>query len=402
MRLLFITNVFPNPYQPTKGVFNLELARALVQDHQVKVVAPILWTDEWKAARTGLLNRERFQVVDGLEVHFPRYYYPPKILRSYYGWFFWQSVRPTLKRIVESFRPDAILGYWAHPDGQTAVRLARALQVPVVIMVGGTDVLLLTENWRRRRCVLRVLHEADAVVTTSQDLRGKLLGFGLPPEKVHVSHRGVNSTLFFPGGKPEARRRLGIPTETRMLIWVGRMIPVKGLDVLLEACSRLRVRDTKFHLYLVGDGPLRNALTREARRCGLADMVTFVGSVAYDKLPDWYRAADLTVLPSRSEGVPNVLRESLACGTPFVASRVGGIAEIAHDPANELVIPDDPQALAEAIARGLVTPPAAKPPMFQSCGWGESAESLLRLLRSLLKKQERLPASGKGNLLAVS
>jgi teichuronic acid biosynthesis glycosyltransferase TuaC len=88
--------------------------------------------------------------------------------------------------------------------------------------------------------------------------------------------------------------------------------------------------------------------------------------------------------------------------TPFVASRVGGIPEIAHDPANQLILPDDPHALAEAIARGLMTPPAARPTKFQSGGWDESAESLLRLLRSLLKKQENLPASGKGNLLTVS
>jgi glycosyltransferase involved in cell wall biosynthesis len=268
-------------------------------------------------------------------------------------------------------------------------------------MVGGTDVLLLTEDWRRRRCVLKVLQEADAVVTTSHNLREKLLGFGLPPEKVHVNYRGLDSTLFFPGGKQEARSRLGIPVEGRLLLWVGRMIPVKGLDLLLEACSRLRVRDTEFHLYLLGDGPLRNALAMESRCRGLSDMVTFVGSVPHGELPDWYRAADLMVLPSRSEGVPNVLRESLACGTPFVASRVGGIPEIGHDPANRLILPDDPQALADAIAQGLMTTPAANLKL-QSRGWGESAESLLRLLRLLLKNQGRLPASMKSNLLAVS
>ena len=89
----------------------------------------------------------------------------------------------------------------------------------------------------------------------------------------------------------------------------------------------------------------------EAR--GLSTYVTFVGPKTHDELPDWYRAADLTVLPSRSEGLPNVLRESLACGTPFVASDVGGIREIADRSSSLLVSSEDPASLADAIAQGL-------------------------------------------------
>src|SRR5207244_6384979 len=120
-------------------------------------------------------------------------------------------------------------------------------------------------------------------------------------------------------------------------------------DVLLDACAALRHR-RPVRLYLVGDGPLRGRLEKAAGALGLADVVSFVGPRLHDELPDWYRAADLTVLPSRSEGLPNVLRESLACGTPFVASRVGGIPDIAEVPAHRLVSPDDPGALADAIA----------------------------------------------------
>src|SRR5208282_679085 len=131
------------------------------------------------------------------------------------------------------------------------------------------------------------------------------------------------------------------------------MVPVKGLDILLRACVRLRTRDVDYHLYLIGDGPLQRELTAQTEVGGLFKHVTFVGPKLHDELADWYRAADLTVLPSRSEGLPNVLRESLACGTPFVASDVGGICEIGDESCSILVAPDDPQRLADAIAQGL-------------------------------------------------
>jgi glycosyltransferase involved in cell wall biosynthesis len=161
------------------------------------------------------------------------------------------------------------------------------------------------------------------------------------------------------------------------------MVPVKGLDVLLAACSTLRQRQVDFRLYLVGDGPLREPLQRDCRALGLKGMVTFVGTLLSDELADWYRAADFTVLPSRSEGIPNVLRESLACGTPFVASDVGGIPELADGSDSILVAPGDPRSLAEAIEQGLAKwgsrAPKA-PPRFLS--WPESAASLTRIIES--------------------
>jgi glycosyltransferase involved in cell wall biosynthesis len=131
----------------------------------------------------------------------------------------------------------------------------------------------------------------------------------------------------------------------------------------------------------VGDGPLRGALEAAAADRGLADAVSFVGAQPHERLPDWYRAADLTVLPSRSEGLPNVLRESLACGTPFVASRVGGIPEIAEEGSSLLVAPGDPEALAGAIALSFLEWDPSSRPRSRATGWSESAAALLRIIR---------------------
>jgi glycosyltransferase involved in cell wall biosynthesis len=399
MRLLFITDNFPNPCEPTRGVFNLELARALACRHQVRVVSAVSWLREWQLARAGRrLPAGRTAVLDGVEVHCPRYYYTPKVLRNWYGSFLWHSVRRTVERLIGEERPDVVVGYWAHPDGEVAVRAARRAGVPAVVMVGGSDVLLLAQDPGRRRAILRVLHNADAVVATSQDLRANLLRQGLPADRVHVVYRGVDGEQFSPGDKGEARRRLGMAAEGLVLLGVGRLVPVKGFDVLLAACGRLREQGLPFRLYLVGDGPCRGALEQQARALGLADAVLFAGTVPHQALADWYRAADLTVLPSRSEGVPNVLRESLGCGTPFVASRVGGIAELPLTAASRLVRPDDAQALAEAIADTAAAKSSRPARPEPAPSWAESAAALLNVIRPLLSpsaaRQAPVPCAG--------
>src|SRR5436305_14789102 len=101
MKLLFLSNVFPNPLQPLKGVFNLELARALARDHELRVVSPVAWVDAWRAWNCKpARGQEVLNRIDGIEVHYPRYYYPPKVLRSWYAWFLWESVRRTVRRLL--------------------------------------------------------------------------------------------------------------------------------------------------------------------------------------------------------------------------------------------------------------------------------------------------------------
>jgi glycosyltransferase involved in cell wall biosynthesis len=238
---------------------------------------------------------------------------------------------------------------WAYPDGWAAVHLGHRAGLPVVLKVVGSDILLLSKYPRRERGTLDALRQADAVIAVSRDLAERLAGYGIDPDKVHVVYDGVDKTLFHPGPRFEARSRIGLPGDEPLLLFVGNLVPVKGLDILIEACGQLADRGTAFTCLLVGEGSLRTQLERQARLRGLEERVRFMGSVPNDRLPDWYRAASVVLLSSHSEGVPNVLLEAAACGTPFVASRVGGIPEIAHLGPSRLVPPGDPHLLAEAI-----------------------------------------------------
>ena len=379
MRILFFSLSYPTPWQPTAAVFNRTMLQSLGPEHEIEVVAPVPWTQRLR--RMSVTDRTTTTSSAPLgKARHPVYFYPPGLLREYYGTFLWASCRKALRRAATQLKPDVLLAYWAHPDGEVMLRAARELARPGVVIVGGSDVLILTESARRRDAIARVLRGADAVLTVGQTLRSRVVELGAPAERVSAFHRGIDTDLFSPGDRLAARARLGLPMTSHIALWVGRLVAVKGLETLLVAWARLGLPGES-RLCLVGDGPLRAALEARAAGLGLGSRVSFVGTKAQKELVDWYRAANLTVLPSLSEGIPNVLLESLACGTPFVASDVGGVREISVEPERDLVPPGDSGGLAAALERKLRQGGAASLP--SGFTLGESAEALVRVLRSV-------------------
>jgi teichuronic acid biosynthesis glycosyltransferase TuaC len=352
MRLLFFSNVFPQPLSPNKGTFNGALVRALATDHIVHVVCPIAWTERlmrWNASFSAL----PVLIQPAVTASYPTFWYPPKICRTRYDWFLERSVRRRVNRDLQAFQPHAVLSYWAHPDAAVAVRIARERGIPAVTMVGGSDVLLLGRKGSRRNVILKTLHESDAVIAVSDDIAERLKLDGIPANKLHVVRRGVEESVFFPGDQLAARQKLDLKENRPLLLGVGRLVPVKDWPTLIEACGLLHKRGIIVDCHLLGGGPLHDQLTRQISKLGLQEHIHLRGGQPQAKLVDWYRAANLVVLPSLSEGVPNVLLEAIACGTPFVASNVGGIPEIADPLVHSLVPPGEPTLLANAIQERL-------------------------------------------------
>jgi glycosyltransferase involved in cell wall biosynthesis len=358
MRILALTNLYPNPLQPHRAAFNRHRFRFLSQLHDVRLIAPVSWRDEWSLRGQGPgIPRDRRTTCDGIAVEHPHYWYTPGILRSQYGRFFEASVRATFDRAVAEMAPDVVLATWAYPDGWAAVRLARRHGLPVAVMVHGSDIRRIDDIPGRARGTREALCSADGVIAVSADLAARAVALGAHPDRVATILDGVDRTLFHPGDRSEARRLVGFEDGRRHLLFIGNLLPVKGVDVLLQACRTLAARRDGWVLHLVGDGAERGSLADLAQALGLADRVRFHGNRAHAELPSWLRAADLFVLPSRSEGIPNVLLEASACATPWVASDVGGIPEIAALGASLLVPPEQPDALAAALERALDAPP---------------------------------------------
>jgi glycosyltransferase involved in cell wall biosynthesis len=329
-------------------------------------------------------------------------FHTPGMLRQWYGRFFYWSVRRTFRRVCEEFEPTIVYAPWVYPDGWAAVKLAREIGLPVVIKSHGSDVLLLDKNPGRHRGTVEALQSADGIVAVSQDLCRNIIRLGADAQKVQVIYCGVEHHLFCPGSKTGARQALGIEDMRPQLLFVGNLVPVKGIDVLLQACALLRSRGQNVQLNIVGEGPLRNTLQQLSVTLGIADMVQWHGSIAQVELPKWYQAADALVLPSRSEGVPNVLLEASGCNTPWIATRVGGIPEIGHLGSNRLVAPESPEQLADAIRSMLTHPPTlGERPRSPEAGVQETADFLSEVeLRTKSTSQNltvncRLEATGR-------
>jgi glycosyltransferase involved in cell wall biosynthesis len=362
MRILAVTNLFPNPLQPHRGTFNRQQFRALADRNPLTVIAPIAWSDEWRA-RSGAvaLPKDRCARCDGIVVQHPRYAFPPKVLRRWYGHCFRRSIRHAFVVAVAEFQPDLILAAWAYPDGWAAIELAHEAGLPAVLKVHGSDILTLARVAGRQDRTAEAVRRADAVIAVSRDLASNVIQMGADPCRVTVIYDGVDGQRFSPGDRRDSRSRLRIAGADPILLFVGNLVPVKGVDILIDACSQLSRQGRKYRCFVIGQGPLRSALQRRILQSGLKDRVTLVGAVPHATLPDWYRAADLFVLPSYSEGVPCVLLEAAACRTPYVATCVGGIPEIAHLNRGRLVVPGDSGALACAIVQMLSEPSSTGP-----------------------------------------
>lgn len=220
------------------------------------------------------------------------------------------------------------------------------------------------ENEATQRVVAerRLIHSVDAVMAFNPQEKAEMTWYyRAEAGKVCVVPAGVDTSLFHPGDRAGARRSLDLPPDVPVILFVGRIDPIKGLDVLVDALCGLRREmwlTAPPRLVLVGGGngepAFEKLITRVSARHVL-DQIDFVGSVSHTALPNYYRAADVVAVPSLYESFGLVAVEAMACGTPVVASRVGGLAFTVDDDRTGYLVPhNDPRALADRL-RAILT-----------------------------------------------
>lgn len=385
MNILFLSTIFPDTLNPARGTFNYELCCALQRlGVDVRVIAPQAWPEVMKQRLHDRSARATHGMQQhGLSAEYPTFWYPPKLGRSWYGSCYSWSIRQAVRKTLDNWTPDFVLSYWAHPDGAAGLHVARQLGIPCGVMIGGSDVLVLPKSAGRKQQVSRVLQQSDLILTVSEGLADTVIQLGGQPDHVTTLYQGVDPQRFQPGPKITARKWLGMDPERPLLLWVGRMVPIKNLDLLIAAAEIKANRGDDFVLCLLGDGPERERISQKIQQKELENIVSLVGAVGHEALPSWYQAADVTVLCSHSEGLPNVFRESLACGTPFVSTDVGSIAEIANPNVAMLVPPGDADAFAQAIDTVLYGSHQQQARSTHTRTWQDMAEELLDLIEQV-------------------
>lgn len=289
---------------------------------------------------------------------------------------------------------DAVIGHFLYPTAAIARLAARRAEAPLVLVAHGTDVTSVQRGDVLARASRRALDQADRVVTVSRALASLLADAGLlaAPGDAAVVDMGVDTRVFTPDDS--AREALGVDAGERLALFAGALTEGKGVDVLIDAFLGRLGRGGPDRLVLVGAGPRETAFrARVSERAAshplrdAAGRVMFTGRLEATELARWMAAADVFVLPSRAEGLGVVLLEAMACGTPCVGTRVGGIPEAIEAPAcGELVPVDDAGALADAVEHVLARGKSAYREPCRAQALAHSLESQARAMRAVIEE----------------
>jgi teichuronic acid biosynthesis glycosyltransferase TuaC len=402
LRILTFTTLYPSVARPTHGIFVETRLRKLVEGGGVsaRVVAPCPWfpiTSSKFGAYSVFARTPRTETRHGIEIDHPRYPLLPKIGMSWAPLAICAAVLPQLRRQMREGKEfDLIDAHYFYPDGVAAILLGRALNRPVVITARGSDLNLIATYGLPQRWMRWAAGHAAGLVTVSAGLKRRLVALGASPDCVRVLRNGVDLAAFRPPPDREAARRsLGFTNPT--LLAVGNLIPLKRHALIIEALAHLQGID----LAIVGDGPERPRIEAMVRQLGLAGRVRLLGRLPQESLPCIYGAADLLVHPSLREGWPNVLLESMACGTPVLAADFDSVGEIIGAPeAGGILARATPIGLAEAIGERLAARPQREAIRRYAEGfdWQVTTAGQLELFRQICNHTGTAPTAANASI----
>jgi glycosyltransferase involved in cell wall biosynthesis len=296
-------------------------------------------------------------VDQGIKVYYPRFIAFPGIFRNLDAFFMAISGYFLIKKLKRNESDYIIDSHFTYPDGLAATYLAKWLDLKSVITMRGTEVPhSLSPN--RLPLLINAWNRSDKIISVSNSLRKLAIAHDISPEKVQVVGNGVDTSKFTPAPIKAARDKLNIGHNNKVLITVAGLVERKGFHRVIECMPALLKNHSNLMYLIVGgvsaEGNYEAELRRLVNRLNLKNHVNFIGAIAPEKLNAYLSAADVFVLASSNEGWANVILESMSCGTPVVATDVGGNAEVIKSNSCGRIVPfGDTTALTEALDESL-------------------------------------------------
>ena len=330
--------------------------------------------------------------IEGIKVYSPKYVLIPKISEGIHDWLMARSIKRFLLKLQNKYHFDVINSKWLYPDACAIDHIFKDSGIPHITAGLGSDINYEFKNNAKKHKILKMLNNTDATIVVSGSLKDILVNAGVADEKIHVIHNGVDTTQFSLRDKSKARAELNINQNEKIIIFVGRLSLEKGITTLIDALKIIisNQHDISLHLYLIGDGPLREALENQVLTLGLSRYVTFIGKTPHSNISKWMSSADIFCLPSFNEGCPNVVLEALGSGRPVVASRVGAIPDVVSNKSGILFSAGNVNELASALTRALEV--SWDPHIIQSSiaglSWESSAQKYLQIFTNAIHKQK--------------
>lgn len=359
--VVMVTSSYPRFPGDSVGTFMEPIAMSVAaRGHEVHVVAP------WHPLVT------RASEENGVHFHFYKYAPSPRLnvfgyaaalradvslkaaayiaapLALAAGW-------RTARAVARNYRATVMHGHWVIPGGVVAAAAAPGL--PLVVSLHGSDVYIAETVWPARRAAGLVFRRAGAVTACSADLQQRAIALGARPDRVDVVPYGVDSNRFRPDPFVRARRRasLGIATHTPLVFTAGRLVRKKGFEYLIDALAKIP-QEIDIQAAIAGAGDLETELRRRVEAAHIDYRVRFLGNLSQDEVAAWLATADMVAVPSvrdssgNVDGLPNIVLETMASGTPLITTRAGGIGSVVDHGRTGLVVPErDAAALAQAV-----------------------------------------------------
>jgi len=395
LRICILTSTYPrwkNDYIPA---FIHNLAKELVKERiEVYVVAP------------HDTNTKNHEFIDDVEIYRFQYWFTRKGQKVAYGggipdnlaksvlakiqlpffmfFFFLKGLRVAKKcdLIHAQFLPSGVVGAW----------IKKITRRKLIITAHGSDVYMIPEKGLFQKSYIRAISKSNVIISVSNANKERLTTLGLPGDKIIVIPNGIELSMF-----NNTISTLRVHEAGIQIVWVGRMVEVKGLEYLFSAMRIIVSSYPNSKLTLIGDGPLKDKLERLAGEMSLTEYISFMGYVKNTEVSQYLKEADIFVLPSLSEGFPVVIPEAMAAGKPIVASNVGGISDAVTDGVTGfLVAPENAELLAEKIVYLIEHPEmrvsmgkAGRKKVEERFTWGMIAKRTIEMYMALLGAKGR-------------
>ncbi len=357
MNILLVTNLFPTPEDPERGIFTLQLVKALNKISHVTVVCPLPWFPKNKIFSRfkkwyAFSKIPSVYEIDGITVHSPRYVMLPRVSEGWHAFFMQMGLKSAIKRLHQKYQFDVVNSQWLYPDSVAVDSIVNKLKIPHVATGLGCDVNHDLFDESKRTQLKQMLKNVTAVTVVSNELRQVLISDSVVADKITAIPNGVDTSQFNLLDIAHCRKKLKLSLNEKIILYVGRLSEEKNIESLIRAFSMLE-KDEELKLYIVGDGPLLNLLKSLIVNLKLEKKVVLVGKVEHSEVSCWMGAANYFSLPSVREGCPNVVLEALGCGRPVIASRVGAIPDLVNQDTGVLFDPNNVEDIAEKLSLGL-------------------------------------------------
>lgn len=399
MRILTVTSLYPNAAQPNHGIFvENRMARVHATGRaEVTAIAPVPWFPSTARVFGPYADLARVPAREerrGIRIEHPRYATIPKVGMRVQPAFYHAALARCARRLIAETGPfDLVDAHYFYPDGVAAAKLADALDLPLTVTARGTDINLIPAiSETATRAILDTAARAEASITVCEALRAEMIGMGADGGRIHTLRNGVDLDAFRPPvpDRTILRRALGVPDGAPLAVSVGGLVERKGHHLTIDAVAAI----PGMHLRIAGAGPEREALAARIAESGAGDRIRLVGPLPHAALADFYGAADLSVLASSREGWANVLLESMACGTPVVATDAWGTPEVvAAYEAGRLARREAADLGAQIAALMADMPDRADTRRYaEGFSWDETVEGVLRVFGEAIALRPGRPA----------